>query len=87
MTFSNDVIESMPIGVELSTVNIALSFAMGHGIEVHPWDRRTLITRVHDALVKGVRDNRIERTGMVRADNGREVATWTRTNRVAGTRR
>lgn len=73
MTWRAEVIEAMPLGVEMTAPEIAQRIRPN----MAEWERRTCISRVYKALVTEESYHSVVRAGTVKI-RGKEVVLWKR---------
>ena len=77
MTFYNDVIESMPLRVQMTTHEVTVAVAEHRKKKVESWEEKSWSSQVYEALKKGCKREEIRKLPNVRIDN-KEVAVWMR---------
>jgi len=79
MTYYEDVIASMPLREEITTSEIAMRTLKLRGEEYHSYTWGYTLSRVREALVKGVKDGVVVKIGMVQDEKSKRwVMTWIR---------
>lgn len=79
MTYYEDVINSMPLREEITTSEIAMRTLKLRGEEYHSYTWGCTLSRVREALVKGVKDGVVVKIGMVQDEKSKRwVMTWIR---------
>lgn len=78
MTFYTDVIDSIPIGVQMTTTEIARNYTKSTGREIHSWEWRSLMSRIHKTMTQAMRNDVVQFVGFQASDGNNRVGVWIR---------
>lgn len=73
MTWRTDMLDAMPLGVEMTAPQIAEKMCP----DMKDWERRNVISRIYGALIKEESYHTVRRVGKIKV-GGREMILWTK---------